>query len=473
MSVEPRRERPRPFADRWDRPGTPRPPTTVANPLGRAGRAEPPVLAATSIGARFRVLSRDELDRVPRVDRSGGIDLSPDGAEVAFAWDRSGAFEIYSAPIRGDRIIQLTDARSHSVAPRWSPDGRWLALARQEHGAWSLWLVDRDGEHERRIAGGGPDAAWSPDGTRLAATDGSAVAIVDAKTGETRRLAEGTRPRWSPDASTILFSRDGEIAIVPAAGGEPAPLVTREAAGGACSEAIWAPDGSAIAFAVAAGDRRAVAFASVSAGAVRRVEPLGRTPFDTGEPVWRPDGRGILYHRRENGSVSVRRAFTVSHADEAVLDLPGSYSAARAGRDSETVVAIHAAAAGGVDVVARPQGAVEIGRITRSLPATIDPAVLVEPVYLPAATGRDAVLVYLPHAEAGLAGAALGQADRAERDWDPTAQLLANRGHVVVVSAATRDDAARQARDILADGGLAVPGGVVDAASALARIERV
>ena len=132
------RERPRSFADRWDAPGTPRPPTTIANPLDALRFEE-------------RGFAAEEIAAARGVDRRGGIDLSPDGAEVAFAWDRSGSLEIYTAPILGDRIIQLTDAGARSVAPRWSPDGRWVAFVRESGDARRLHVVDRDGEREREI----------------------------------------------------------------------------------------------------------------------------------------------------------------------------------------------------------------------------------------------------------------------------------------------------------------------------------
>src|SRR6185503_1843117 len=151
----------------------------------------------------------------------GGIDLSADGAEVAFAWNKTGTFEIYSAPIERERIYQLTDAKERSVSPRWSPDAKQLAHLRDRGGneRFDIWLVDRDGEKERNLTNEPDvmhrDITWSPDGSRIAyvanaAGKGFAIHVVDVATGTKRALTDGTfddaLPRWSPDGKRILFS---------------------------------------------------------------------------------------------------------------------------------------------------------------------------------------------------------------------------------------------------------------------------
>ena len=140
--------RPKPFAEDWRATSTERPATTIANAptdiVPAAAGFKP-----RSIGERFRRVPIEDLVGSPYVDYVwGGIDLSPDGAEVAFSWNKSGTFEIYSAPIERERLYQLTDAKERSVSPRWSPDARQLAFLRDSGGneRFDIWLVDRDGE---------------------------------------------------------------------------------------------------------------------------------------------------------------------------------------------------------------------------------------------------------------------------------------------------------------------------------------
>lgn len=474
-----RKERPKPFAEDWSLPGTPRPPGTVANPLGATGRVEAASLRPVPIGERFRRYTAEQVAGAPAVDGEGGVDLSPDGGEVAFAWDRSGHLEIYTAPLLGDRIIQLTGAARRSTGPRWSPDGRWIVFVRD---GGELWLVDRDGARERRLtpeeAATHSDPDWSPDGARIAYAASkhgrsSALYVMDVATGEHRRLTDGRAedraPRWSPDGSSILFwsRREGDEAsadlyVVPAQGGDARLLATRDGMPGASMDGRWSPDGSTIAFTTSVRGRSEIAFAHLRDGSVARIERLGATPFDDSDASWRPDGRGVVYLQSKDADVSVRRVFTVSHADDGIADLPGVHRSPRVGSDSETAVAVFSGG-GPADIVVRPKGATEIARITRSLPDVIDPAVLVEPTlvgYPGADRAPVASLLYVPHAEAvhgpGAPPAVVRTrpGPKLRREWDPLAQLLANHGYAVLVTDERETDRERLA-DWLQEGGIA------------------
>ncbi len=47
---------------------------------------------------------------------------------------------------------------------------------------------------------------WSPDGTRIAYSNGSAIYVVDAATGSTRKVGHGDKPEWLDD-NTLIFGR--------------------------------------------------------------------------------------------------------------------------------------------------------------------------------------------------------------------------------------------------------------------------
>jgi Tol biopolymer transport system component len=47
---------------------------------------------------------------------------------------------------------------------------------------------------------------WSPDGTGIAYSNGSAVYLVDVATGETTKVAHGGQPEWL-DANTLIIQR--------------------------------------------------------------------------------------------------------------------------------------------------------------------------------------------------------------------------------------------------------------------------
>ena len=459
------KRRPRPFAEDWDAAGSERPPTTIANPatdiVPEAGAFKP-----RPLGERFSRVPIEDLVGSPYVDWTfGGIDLSPDAGEVAFAWNKTGTFEIYSAPIEKERLYQLTDARERSVWPRWSPDGTQLAFLR-DHGGderWDVWLVDREGEHERNLTNEPQfthrDIAWSPDGTRIAYVanaggKGFGIHVVELGTGRKTALTDGAHddigPHWSPDGTRIVFSsrRDAvrtnsDIFLVPAGGGAAVKLDTRKGKDGESRDASFASDGTRIAFTTNARGREEPAIARLDGDVLGDIEYLTANIHDETEPVWRPDGRGLIYRHSEESEISIRRVFAVSHATHAVADRPGVHASARIGPDSDLVAYLYTSAREPWDVYVTRERMGTPKRLTRSLPSTIDPETLVEPVHVryPGADGREIpALLYVPHAEA-LRGGALppaivhvhgGPTGQHLRWWDRASQWFANNGYVVL-----------------------------------------
>ena len=458
-------KRPKPFAEDWDATGTERPATTIANaptdivPVIGEYRPRP-------LGERFRRLPIEDLVGSPYVDWSfGAIDLSPAGDEVAFSWNKTGNFEIYSAPIAKETLYQLTTGTERSVSPRWSPDGTQLAFLR-DHGGderWDIWLVDRAGEQERNLTNEPAvchrDISWSPDGQRIAMVSnvsgrGFGVSVIDLRSGVQAALTDGAhddlQPRWSPDGTRIVFASrretlrpNMEIHVVPANGGATTRLDTRQGKDGESRDASFSPDGRRIAFSTNVRGRYEPALATFEQDRVTRVEYLTQNIHDETEPVWRPDSRGLLFLHSEESEVSVRRVFAVSHATHPVADRPGVHASAHVGPDSDLVAYLWTGARDPWDVWVTGERMVTPKRLTKSLPSTIDPATLVEPVHVryPGADGRQIpALLYVPHAEA-LRGSASppaivhvhgGPTGQHLRWWDRASQWFANNGYVVL-----------------------------------------
>lgn len=455
--------RPRSFAEDWAAESSVAPPTTVANAPADLLPA-PAGFRPAPLGGAFRRLDVELVAGLPSVDHIwGGIDLSPDGAEVAFAWNRTGAYELYVAPVAGDRIIQLTGADTRSVWPRWSPDGSQVAFLRDARGdeRFAIWVVDRDGEHERKLTSADAthrDLAWSPDGRWIACVTNAggkrfAVELVEVATGARRAIGDGTfedaRPAFSPDGTWIVFESwrtgtrvEADLYLAPAAGGDAVRLDTRAGKSGDSQHASWSPDGRTIALTSSARGRREIAFVDLEGTTAARLRYLTDNPFDEQKPVWRPDARGVVYLHDRDATRAVHRAFSASRAATPVADLPGRYEWQRVGPDSETVAMTFSSARRPTDVWVREGDQVTMRQLTDSLGGRIDPAVLVEPVHVryPAADGREVpALLYVPHAEAvrgPTPGAVLyvhgGPTDQHFRMWDPIPQLLANRGLIVL-----------------------------------------
>jgi Tol biopolymer transport system component len=187
---------------------------------------------------------------------ASNVDWSPDGRKIAFQ-------------DRGIHVLSLVSGRPKRILrgigfslPTWSPNGRDLAVVRDEADlSTAIYVVRSDGERLRRllrpqpprsdaqwssVAASETEPSWSPDGRRIAfqAGDGHIV-VVTRPDGRRHELATGYEPAWSPDGSRIAFSVDDALWIV-AADGNDRPR--RVAVGG--GDLSWAPHSDRLVFEV-------------------------------------------------------------------------------------------------------------------------------------------------------------------------------------------------------------------------------
>ncbi|MBP9145569.1 MAG: serine/threonine-protein kinase [Thermoanaerobaculia bacterium] len=184
-----------------------------------------------------------------------------------------------------------------------TPDGRRLALAREDRGAW---VVDLARGTRTRVAGdeitGAMGVAWSPGGDQLAwiakPPEGDDVAvIVQPSDGRGAPRALGVRDSdlsvagWMPDGRELVVSRWGASATierVPLAG--ESEVVWRDP--GSVSSSALSPDGELVAFESDAGEGYEIYLLSLATGARTQVTGTGgRAPF------WSHDGRELFFRR--------------------------------------------------------------------------------------------------------------------------------------------------------------------------------
>lgn len=167
---------------------------------------------------------------IQQITSSPSLDLhtafSPDGASIAYASNRTGAFEIYIRQVTGGAAeIQLTTDGGNNLQPSFSPDG--LRVAFHSVGRTGIWVVPALGGVPKRLTDFGSNPAWSPDGTKIAFQSDPVNAIgsgtralppstlwvipVDG-TGEARQITSvGSPPgghggpKWSPGSDRIVF----------------------------------------------------------------------------------------------------------------------------------------------------------------------------------------------------------------------------------------------------------------------------
>jgi len=158
--------------------------------------------------------------------------LSPDGKQVAFAWngDKQDNFDIYLRQVGSNGGLRLTTNPAEDFSPAWSPDGSAIAFLRRLDGSRTeLLLVPALSGTERKLtetihaentSSRSPALAWSPDRRWLAVSHhedgdiGVGLFLISAQTGLKRRLtrppADSDRdsmPVFAPDGRALLFTR--------------------------------------------------------------------------------------------------------------------------------------------------------------------------------------------------------------------------------------------------------------------------
>jgi DNA-binding winged helix-turn-helix (wHTH) protein/Tol biopolymer transport system component len=116
-----------------------------------------------------------------------------------------------------ERELQRYDSRLSQFVPylsgvpaRWasfSKDGRWVAYVTTP--GFALWRSRLDGGDRLQLTfppAGSGIPRWSPDGKRIAVVTESGICVVPADGGTPEEVASGEDPDWSPDGGTLLFS---------------------------------------------------------------------------------------------------------------------------------------------------------------------------------------------------------------------------------------------------------------------------
>ncbi len=259
--------------------------------------------------------------------------LRPDGGCVAFVvgtvdkdadtTNRS----IYVVDSTGGEPKTLTRGKS-DTAPRWSPDGRFLAFQRSEEGKRpQIWLLPTGGGEARKLTdlrNGVTVMQWSPDSARLAVTAIVDIGLSDEADPEPDEDPDAEHKRrasapvvvrtnaFKVDGTGLLGTRRVHLSVVDINTGEARTLTSGDLSVGSLA---WSPDGKRIAYSASiVADRdvwgRSHLFAVDASGG----EPKDVATWDgsAGAPTFSPDGERILFVGSPGPAAGHSRLFIVA-----------------------------------------------------------------------------------------------------------------------------------------------------------------
>ena len=216
-------------------------------------------------------------DNLAELSVSGGgdNDLSADGKQIAFI----SRGEVFVASTEYNTVKKITDTPEAEADVAFSPDGKTLAYASEREGIWNIYtaelarkedvsfpyatvIVEKPLFKNNKVDRRAP--VYSPDGKELAyIEDRDRLMIMNLETGKTRQITDGSQCysttgsfsySWSPDGKWILMSYCArghypydDIGIVSTKGGEP--MINLTESGYTDSAPQWVLGGNAILFA--------------------------------------------------------------------------------------------------------------------------------------------------------------------------------------------------------------------------------
>lgn len=254
---------------------------------------------------------------------------------IAFANNNTGHKEIWVMDYDGDAVKRLTDNKSISLLPRFSPDGRRLAYTSYKDGNPDLWMLDLETGHSKifsseqglNIAGG-----FSPDGSRILMTLSRGKSpnlfvrdVVGAAAPErlTSHFGADSTPTFSPDARQVAFVSDRsgnpQIHVLDI----PTKKITRLTNLNWCDAPSWSPTGEWIAFSGRAHnkDKMDIFLVDITGGQLRQ---LTHGEGSNEDPAWSPDGRFLAFSSTRGKRSQVWVMDADGSAPRLMAEVPGA-----------------------------------------------------------------------------------------------------------------------------------------------------
>jgi len=257
-------------------------------------------------------------------------------SQIAFVSTATGHKEIWLADVLGDNIRQVTRHEYLAVAPKFSPDNKWLAYTSYHRNNPNLYITALSTLKSTRAIsyqkGLNMSPAWAPDGSVIAVTLSKSsnpdIYLIDINGKELRRLTHGegvnVSPTWSPDGRKLAFVSDRS--------GSPQIYVMDVATksvqrityvGNENTTPSWSPKGDWIAYTGRVNGNTQILLTKPEGGTPVQ---LTQTAGDHESPSWSPDGRQLVFSRKRNGKQEICTIFKNGMGLRPLFNLKGAQS---------------------------------------------------------------------------------------------------------------------------------------------------